>query len=443
MIYELETKAKADSGTHIPAGSTVEDWKTEVANPLRGNSNVALALGTFFAAPLLRFSSEPGGGFHLYGPSTIGKTMVSAVGQSIWGYPHETADLTFGRSWGGSEAGNDALASARADLGLALDEITLTDKRTASQSVYKWASGTKGPRATSSGDLRTTMHSSVLVLSTGERSLAEFLDTEIQEGCKRRMSDVPAEVGEGTAFETIPHAQIHIESKRLFDAMKRHHGAVGREWLRYLVNLGPAKFIPLFNEARRAWLALPEVEKIATGVHPQVRAVVNRFALEAAVLRMVIAAGLLPWTVEETDTGIIACMSRWAKQRGNLDTAGELLRGVDRARTTITTTLTDRYIHLRKVAKGRLIPAKAADKVKQKTPKEFDGYVKPDRVLIWPEAWRRLCEGHDPIKVAEHLQRQKVLMPGARKGESARTETILGKSGRFYVLRREWLGGGA
>src|SRR5260370_21923283 len=135
----------------------------------------------------------------------MARPVVGGMAPSVGVYRGHTGDTTFGRSGGASGAENDALASERADLGLALDEITLTDKRTASQSVYKWASGTKGPRATSSGDLRTTMHSSVLVLSTGERSLAEFLDTEIQEGCKRRMSDVPAAVGEGTAFETIAH----------------------------------------------------------------------------------------------------------------------------------------------------------------------------------------------------------------------------------------------
>jgi Domain of unknown function (DUF927) len=55
------------------------------------------------------------------------------------------------------------------DLGLPLDEITLANPRTAEQVVYKVASGTKGPRATSTGHLRETAHASVLVLSTGVR----------------------------------------------------------------------------------------------------------------------------------------------------------------------------------------------------------------------------------------------------------------------------------
>src|SRR5262245_59419148 len=198
---------------------------------------------------------------------------------------------TFGVTWAGSEAGFDALALARTDLGLPLDEITLADRRSAEQIVYKLASGTKGPRATSTGHLRETEHASVLVLSTGEKSLSEFIDKDLQEGARKRLVDVPAEVQPGSAFETIPREQIHTASKRLFDAMKRQHGAVGRDWQRHLVDIGPDKLKAHLHEHREAFLALLEVVAVAATAHPQVRAVVNRFALYAAALHMAIAAG--------------------------------------------------------------------------------------------------------------------------------------------------------
>jgi hypothetical protein len=143
VTYVLDAAA-IRHGLHVEG--TAAGWAAEVASPFRGNSNVALAFATFFAAPLLHFASEPGGGNHLYGPSTIGKTMASAAGQSIYGWPLETADSAFGVTWAGSEAGFDALALARTDLGLPFDEITLADRRSAEQIVYKIASGTKGPR---------------------------------------------------------------------------------------------------------------------------------------------------------------------------------------------------------------------------------------------------------------------------------------------------------
>ena len=124
------------------------------------------------------------------GSQRSAKPWISAAGQSIYGWPHETADDAFGESWGGTEAGFDALALARTDLGLSLDEITLANPRTAEQVIYKVASGTKGPRATSAGHLRETAHASLLLFSTGEKSLSQFIGPIV---------DVPAEVQPGSA----------------------------------------------------------------------------------------------------------------------------------------------------------------------------------------------------------------------------------------------------
>ena len=432
VTYVLDAAA-IRHGLHVEGTAT--EWAAEVGAPLRGNSNVALSFATFFAAPLLRFASEPGGGNHSYGPSTIGKTMGSDAGQSIYGWPLETADDAFGVTWAGSEAGFDALALARTDLGLPLDEITLADRRSAEQVVYKLASGTKGPRATSTGHLRETAHASVLVYSTGEKSLAELIGKSLQEGARKRLVDVPAEVRPGSAFETIPREQIHVASKRLFDAMKRQHGAVGRDWQRYLVDIGPDKIRAELYEHREAFLALPEVLAVAAKAHPQVRAVVNRFALHAAALRMAIAAGLLPWTIEEADAGIAACMGRWVAQRGNVDTAGEVMRAAREVERKLAAGLRDQFIHINKSKTGnKLIPATEADEAKAKTPEHFDGFIKSDHVLIRPGAWRRYCDGVEPAEIARHFLDRGVLVPGDN-GSLSKSQQVIGGSGRFYVLR--------
>jgi uncharacterized protein (DUF927 family) len=423
--YELDTGATRH-GLHV--AGTAAEWAAEIAAPLRGNSNIALSLGTFFAAPLLCFASEPGGGNHLYGASSIGKTMNSAVGQSIYGWPHEMDNDAFGVSWGGTEAGFDALALSRTDLGLPLDEITLANPRTAEQVVYKVASGTKGPRATSSGHLRETAHAFVLVLSTGEKSLTEFIGRSLQEGARKRLVDIPAKVQPGSAFETIPREQIHIASKSLFDAMKRHHGAVGRDWQRYLVDIGPDKIKAELHEHREAFLALPEVLAVVTKAHPQVRAVVNRFALYAAALRMAIGAELLPWSVEEADV-----MQRWVVQRGNVDTAGEVVRAAHQVERGLVSGLGDRFIHIRR-SSNKWLPVSEADEFRQQTPELFDGYVKPDRILVRTDAWRRYCNTFDPSEIARHFKQRGALI--ADDHGLSKSEQVIGKTGRFYVLAR-------
>jgi putative DNA primase/helicase len=417
-------------GLHV--AGTAAEWAAEIAAPLQGNSNVALSFATFLAAPLLRFASEPGGGVHLFGVSTIGKTMISDAGQSIYGWPHEIADRAFGVGWGGTEAGFDALALARSDLGLPLDEITLANPHTAEQVVYKIASGTKGPRATSSGHLRETAHASVLVFSTGEKSLAQFI-SGLQEGARKRLVDVPAEVQPGSAFETITRDQIHIEGKRFFDAVKRQHGAVGLAWQQHLIAIGPARIEADLDRHREQFLTLPEVVAVIEKAHPQVRAVVNRFALYAAALRMVIDAGLLPWSTMQADTGIVAAMGRWAAQRDNLDTAGEIVRAARRVEADLVAGMSDRFIHIHR-ADNKWTPITPADEIKQQTPKLFDGYAKPDRVCVRPEVWRRYCNGFDPAEIAEHFKQRGVLIPGT--DGLSKPEQVIGEVNRFYVLSR-------
>src|SRR4029077_9245532 len=99
-----------------------------------------------------------------------------------------------------------------------------------------------------------------------------------------------------------------MQSKRLFDAMKRHHGAVGRDWQHHLVDIGPDKIKAELHEHREAFLALREVLAVDAKAPPAVRARGNRFALHSPAPRMAIAGGLLPWTIEEADMGIVACM---------------------------------------------------------------------------------------------------------------------------------------
>jgi putative DNA primase/helicase len=429
--YLLDTAATRH-GLHL--AGTAAEWATEVATPLRGNSNVALSFATFFAAPLLEFASETSGGNHIYGPSTIGKTMASAAGQSIYGWPLETGDNAFGVTWAGSEAGFDALALARTDLGLPLDEITLADRRTAEQIAYKLASGTKGPRATSAGHLRESAHASVLVLSTGEKSLVQFIGPNLQEGARKRLVDVPAEVVPGSAFETIPCEQIHVEGRRLFDAMKRQHGAVGRDWQRHLVDIGSDEIKTQLQQHRETFFALPEVTAVATKAHPQVRAVLNRFALYDAALRMAIAAGLLPWDDEEAHAGVVACMQRWVAQRGNIDTAGEVVRAARQVEADLVAGLNDRFIRIHKTPIG-WAPATEADVIKQKTPKLFDGYAKPDRILVRPEAWRRYCNGFDPAEIARHFRQRNILIADDDGSKLSRSERVMGKAERFYNLK--------
>jgi len=418
---------------------TSEQWRERVALPLAGNSNVVLAVGSFLAAPLLRWADEPGGGFHFNGSSKAGKTLIGAAAQSVWGKPYRpgAGPDAFGYTWQSTANRLGERAVLRSDIGLYLDEIGMGDQRTISQAVYKLASGLDRGRF---GQAERDFN--LLFLSTGEPSLAEFLPNA-RAGQLVRFVDIPAVVQSESAFETIPKDEIAAAGKRFYSATNECHGCIGYDWLRHLVGLTPKGIKAELKRLRGAWLELPEVTEIASRAHPQVVSVVNRFALVAAALHMAIEAGILPWTIADVHTAIIACMKRWLQQRGNIDTAGELLREIRRRRQTIAATIGDRLIHL-DIKRRRLAPASAADQTKvdaeQKGEQNFDGYLKDGRMLVRPEAWHRLWAGLDADDVKEHLRRAGLLIPG-RNGDVPSLEKFESKAppARFYVLAPAFL----
>ena len=117
-------------------------------------------------------------------------------------------------------------------------------------------------------------------------------------------------------------------------------------------------------------------------------------------------------------------------QRGNLDTAGEVVRAAREIERRLVASLQGRFIHIRRSGQ-KWMPASETDEFRQRTPELFDGYVKPDRVLVRPEAWRRYCAGFDPGEIARHFQRRGVLI-----ADGSRAEQVIGKVERFYALSR-------
>jgi glutathione synthase/RimK-type ligase-like ATP-grasp enzyme len=93
--------------------------------------------------------------------------------------------------------------------------------------------------------------------------------------------------------------------------------------------------------------------------------------------------------------------------------------------------LSDRFIHIHKPGKAWR-PVTEADEVKQKTPELFDGYVKPDCILVRPQAWRRFCDGFDTAEIARVFEQRGALIAN-------KTEQVVGRSERFYVLSRATL----
>jgi len=421
----------------LDVSGTVEQWIDQVAAPMAENSNVHLCVGTAFAGPLLKWASEPPGMFHLWGTSKIAKSLVGAIGQSVWGRPKIPGEPdAFGASWTATAVGLERYAVLRSDVGGYFDEIGEGAPKVIRPAVYVLANGSSKLRGTRDIDLRPMESFRILGISTGEPTIEAYLSSggeKVPAGLKVRLLDVPAEVQAESAFETCFADGIEELGKRFYPLTLRLHGAAGRAWLQHLVDLGSDEITARLRRHREEWLSLPAVAAVRKTATAQVRSILNRFALIAAALRMAIEANLLPWSINETDLGVAACMMRWLRSRkGRLDLTGEMLSAIEQIRTILAADLHGRFIHQRLID-GKLDYANPADASKRDTL----GYVKDGRILVEPTAWRSvLCAGYDPEKTARHLKNEGLLI--ADEGKLTHQEKVKRGGdvvkGRFYVL---------
>jgi uncharacterized protein (DUF927 family) len=424
----------------LDARGSTEQWMEQVAAPMAGNSNVHLCVGTAFAGPLLKWANEPPGMFHLWGASKIAKSLAGAIGQSVWGPPKIPGEANaFGASWTATAVGLERYSILRSDVGGYFDEIGEGTPKDIRPAVYVLANGSTKLRGTQDMNLRPMESFRILGISTGEPTMEAYLSSgseKVPAGLKVRLVDVPAEVQPESAFETCPADKIEDLGKEFYPLTTQLHGTVGRDWLQHLVNLGADEIAALVRRHREAWLALPAIAAVRKDATGQVRSILNRFALVAAALRMAIEANLVPWSIEDTDCGVAACMTRWLTSRnGRLDVAGEMLGAIEQIRTILAADFHGRLIHQRINDDGKLEYANPADATKRDTL----GYVKDGRILVEPTAWKSvLCAGYDPVKTAQHLKREGLLFPDEAGGKLQRQEKVLRggevATARFYVL---------
>ncbi len=138
---------------------------------------------------------------------------------------------------------------------------------------------------------------------------------------RTRFADIPAEVQPGSVFETYGANAIPRLGKKYYPLLSKLHGAVGDAWLQKLVDMGPDKIQTKINFHQKKFRSRPRVAAIYQVAGPYQRSVIDRFATVAAACRMAIKVGLLPWAIEDTDTGIESCVVRWALgEHDRLDT---------------------------------------------------------------------------------------------------------------------------
>ncbi|WP_338453917.1 DUF927 domain-containing protein [Aeromonas veronii] len=394
---------------------TLAEWQQCVAALAVGNSRLCFALSLAFAAPLLTLVGMEGGGFHLKGESTDGKTTIMKAAASVYGNPDR-----YSQTWRATGNAIEGIASRHNDALLCLDELGELDGKEAGQVAYMLANGQGKGRSKQDGELRERKAWRLLFLSTGELSLEDHAASagqRTQAGMEVRTIQIPSNTGHHGAFEWL-HG---MEGGRLFaDTLKtnadRQHGTAFRALVEGLA---------IDLDTHRERLAR-EIKRLASELTPkgagnQVGRAINRFALVAAAGELATRLGVTGWPEGEAIRAARVCLKAWLMERGHLGNKEDATT-LEQVRRFITAHQHSRFADWFDASHR---------------PANMVGYRKADSdgvsFFVLPPGWAELTKGRDPKRAAHLCLEAGYLLTGKDKKRLQRKARLPGMSGAVWV----------
>lgn len=299
-------QSDSSDGHDYQQGGTLEGWQAGIGALCEGNPLLMLAVCAALAGPLLYHVQQPGGGFHIIGDSSTGKSSAILAGASVWGHAE-----TFRRTWRATGNGLEGIASQRNDTFLALDELGEADPKEVGSVVYALANGTGKARASRSGSARAAKRWRVILLSSGELGLSALMaegGKRTQAGQEIRLLDIPARRSYG-AWDNL-HGMPG--GRELSDAIQRnsttHYGHAGPLFIR--------KLIASAEQPQLSDLLAQFHAQYTTSNGQEARAAA-RFALLAMAGELATEYGILPTEPGTASTAMLQLFDVWLAGRGS------------------------------------------------------------------------------------------------------------------------------
>ncbi|MBQ4771403.1 DUF927 domain-containing protein [Pectobacterium versatile] len=299
---------------HLPVEEKLETlklWKMNVAPYARHSSRIMLALCCGFSGFILKLSGMEGGGFHLWGMSSIGKTSSAYMLASLAGSPKDVVVL-----WNNTDKGLEEIAVAHNDSYLVLDESKLLDKdvlaaaKIMQNRVYT-LSGGKGKTRSSVYENKVAEWQ-VSIFSTGECSLQQLAASgkvERLEGENVRVIDIHADAGYGMGvFESLPDG-VNSSNELVHaikDATHRYHGSAKPAFLKRLMADIQHDRKNVKRKLEKGIEFFLDKHKVDRNSGIQVR-IAKRFAIAYVAGCMAEKYGIFPFTKQDVMKGISTC----------------------------------------------------------------------------------------------------------------------------------------
>ena len=405
---------------HTTAG-TLAGWQEGIAARAVGNPLLTLAVSASFAGPLLAKTNSEGGGFHIQGDSSTGKSTLLDAACATWGGPN------FKRSWRTTANGMEGAAALFNDCLLTLDEISECDPREVGAIVYALGNGRGKQRASRTGTARSVTRWRCFVLSSGERTIGTTMNEgghRVKAGQAVRLLDIPAARKYG-AFDDLqgkPSGSAFSDSLKL--TAVTHHGHAGRSFLEKLTR-DPRNFGGLMEQVK----SLPGFSpKDGEG---QEKRAAGRFALVALAGELATEYGLTGWTegaaVEAAELGFNA----WRSLRG---------RGNDERRQIAEKLLG----FIERHGDSRFSDASNGHADDSRVINRAGWYRNEDghrAYLFTADGMKEATQGFELKRALDVLQEVGVLIDPGTNGERARSLRLGERVVKVYIINAERLGG--
>ncbi|EPG5722597.1 DUF927 domain-containing protein, partial [Serratia marcescens] len=416
-------------GKDFRVAGTLDDWQEQIGRYCVGNSRVAFAVSLAFAAPLLRLVGMDGGGYHLKGESTDGKTTTMKAATSVCGGPD------YWHTWRSTGNALEGTASRRNDAAMMLDEIREVDGREAGNIAYMLANGQGKGRAGTDGELRARKQWRLLFFSTGELSLTEHAARAGERtfaGMEVRMLQIPSDSGKYGVFESLHGFGSGKALAEHFEvATATVYGTPFRAWLKALtadLNGMTANAKALMKEYTQ--LLMPD------NAGNQVGRAINRFALVAMAGELATRLGITGWPEGEALRATQTCMRAWLADRGH-SANQEDIAALEQVRTFFTAGQFSRFAdwHNEMNRPGNMVGWRKVEKGHHARQVEA-----VTTFYVMPSGWKEICKGYDARKVARLCAEAGFLVPA--KDGKMQTATRPPEMGvkKLYVFTSDVLG---
>lgn len=294
---------RSSAAAGYTVAGTSDSWRNSVARLAYGNYAMMTGTAAALAAPLIGLAGADGFGIHFYEQSSAGKTTTANVASSLYGNP-DLLRLT----WYGTALGLANEAAAHNDGLMPLDEVGQgADPVSVSQSAYALFNGVGKLQGAKEGGNRDLKRWRTVAISTGEMDLETFIATsgrKTKAGQLVRLLNIP--LSKAVRFHDHQNGKQHADA--LKDAYQHHHGAAGREWIKWLAD-HQQQAVDTVRECEARWRSL-----IPTDYGEQVHRVAARFAiLEAALLLGEVVTG---WDAQTCRDAIQHSYNAWLREFG-------------------------------------------------------------------------------------------------------------------------------